>query len=107
MTMASVTPRLLPAVAVLLLIAAACRGAAPEYTLRVTFNDRYTDTAAQAVDDAVRRYDGDAVSLVQPTYPPIVSVSFHTRDRSACSNLVPELKSDPAIASVECAPRSP
>lgn len=98
-------PRLLPMLAALLLLAAACRAAAPEYTLRVTFNDRYSDAAARAIDDAVRRYDSNAASLMQPTYPPIVIVTFRTRDSGACADLTAAFKSNPAIATVTCTPR--
>jgi len=94
------------AVALALIIGAACRHQAqPQYTLRVAFNERYTDAAGRAVEDAVHRYDAHATVLLQETFPPIAVATFRYRDDTACAALVAELKPHPAIASVDCSPR--
>lgn len=94
------------AVAPALIIATACRHQAqPQYILRVAFNERYTDDAGRAVEDAVHRYDQDATILLQPTFPPIVVATFRSKDSAACDNLIAQLKPRPDVASVDCRPR--
>lgn len=94
------------AVAPALIIATACHHQAqPQYTLRVAFNERYTDTAGRAVEDAVHHYDAHAAVLLQQTFPPVAVATFRYKDDTACAGLIAELKPGPAIASVDCSPR--
>jgi hypothetical protein len=89
-----------------LLIAAACRQElAPQYVLRVTFNERYPDAAGRAVEDAVHRYDPHATVLLQETFPPVAVATFRSRDTRACASIIAELKPRPDVASVDCRPR--
>ncbi len=86
-----------------LLLAAACGGGnKTSYDVSVAFNDRYTDAAGQAVEDAVHAYDAKADVLLQETFPPIARATVHTNDAAFCDDLRQRLQPRDDIAAITC-----
>jgi len=85
-----------------LLLTAACGGGKTAYNVSVVFNDRYTEAAGRAVEDAVRAYDANADVLLQESFPPVARATVRTRAGDFCDAFRQRLQARDDVASVTC-----
>ncbi len=84
------------------LLLAACGGGKPAYDVSVAFNDRYTDAAGQAVEQAIHEYDAKANVILQTSFPPVAHATVHTNAPAFCDAFRQRLMSRTDIARVDC-----
>ena len=97
----SFAPALLAAVASAVLLVA-CGGGKPAYAVSVSFNERYTDAAGAAVEQAIHDFDASADVLLQTSFPPVAHATVHTDDAGFCDALRQRLMSRSEISTVNC-----
>jgi hypothetical protein len=87
-----------------LIIAAACGGGSTSYTVKVAFNDTYTDAGGHEVELAIQAYDSDAQVLLQETFPPSAVATVRSGSADFCDRLRAQLEPRPDVARVDCTP---
>lgn len=87
---------------VTLILAAACSGSSTAYTVKVAFNDTYTDAGGHEVELAIQAYDSHAQVVLQETFPPSAVATVHSTSADFCDRLRAQLEPRPDVARVDC-----
>jgi hypothetical protein len=86
-----------------LIFAVACGGSSTSYTVKVAFNDTYTDSAGHEVELVIHAYDSGAQVLLQETFPPSAVATVRSGSADFCDRLRAQLEPRPDVARVDCA----
>lgn len=95
---------LIPLITPGLIFGYACNGSddRARYDVSVTFNDKYKDDAAAAIETAIHSIDPDADVRLQESFPPVARATLRSRRTDVCETILAATAGRADVASATC-----